>query len=115
MKRTTDIETINAMLRRLGIDKINNGASNGISWIPTKGEVIESYSPADGRLIGKVKQATPLEYEMILTDAENAFKTWRMVPAPARGETVRQFANAFREHKTELGMLVSYEMGKGYQ
>jgi len=103
------------MLRRLGIEMMNQGASNGINWLQTTGEVIESYSPADGRLIGKVKQAAPAEFALIMTDAENAFKTWRLIPAPGRGEIVRQLADAFREHKEDLGMLVSYEMGKVYQ
>jgi aldehyde dehydrogenase (NAD+) len=115
MNTTTDIETINAMLRRLGIEYVNNGASNGIDWLQTTGEVIESYSPADGRLIGKIRQATAAEYALVMADAENAFKSWRMMPAPARGEIVRQLANAFREHKDDLGLLVSYEMGKVYE
>jgi aldehyde dehydrogenase (NAD+) len=115
MNNTTDIESINAMLRRLGIESINHGASNGIEWIKTTGEVIESYSPADGRLIGKVKQAAPAEYDLLMAGAENAFKSWRLVPAPERGEIVRQLAIAFREHKEDLGMLISYEMGKVYQ
>jgi len=115
MKSTTDIETINAMLRRLGIESINHGASNGIGWFQTNGEVIESYSPADGKLIGKIKETTPTEYEMVMTDAVNAFKAWRLIPAPGRGEIVRQLANAFREYKEDLGILISYEMGKVYQ
>jgi aldehyde dehydrogenase (NAD+) len=115
MNNTTDIESINAMLRRLGIESMNPGASNGSEWIETTGEVMESYSPADGRLIGKVKLAAPSEYALLMAEAENAFKSWRLVPAQGRGEIVRQLANAFREHKEDLGMLVSYEMGKVYQ
>lgn len=103
------------MLSRLGIEKLNNGASDGIDWITTEGQIIESISPVDGRLIGAVKQATPADYDLVMTKAESAFKTWSNSPAPARGEIVRQLANAFREHKEDLGMLVSYEMGKVYQ
>lgn len=109
---TSDNEAINAMLRRLGVEKINNGASDGINWLNTGGNAIESYSPADGKLIGTVKQASPTDYAAVMNTAEHAFKTWSDMPAPARGEIVRQLANAFREHKEDLGMLVSYEMGK---
>lgn len=115
MNSNTDIEAINLMLSRLGIEKMNNGASNGTDWLTTEGQVIESYSPADGRLIGTVKQATPADFAVIMTGAGHAFKTWRLIPAPARGEIVRQLANTFREHKEDLGMLISYEMGKIYQ
>jgi aldehyde dehydrogenase (NAD+) len=112
---TTDIEAIKLMLMRLGIEKTNNGASDGTTWLTTTGPDIASYSPSDGRLIGTVKQATAIDYGSIMELAENAFKTWRSLPAPARGEIVRQLANAFREHKADLGMLISYEMGKVYQ
>lgn len=108
-------ELLHVALKRLGIKKINNGACTGTQWIETSGEAIDSYSPADGKLIGSVKQATADDYEKIITMSQAAFNQWRMVPAPKRGEVVRQIGNALREHKEDLGRLVSYEMGKIYQ
>jgi aldehyde dehydrogenase (NAD+) len=106
---------IREALQQLGIKEINNGASTGTQWFDTKGEIIDSYSSADGALIGKLKQATEADYELIITTAQAAFKEWRMVPAPKRGEVVRQIGNELRKHKEPLGKLVSYEMGKIYQ
>lgn len=102
-------------LKQLGIKAVNNGACTGTHWFETKGELIESYSSADGLLIGKIKQGTTDDYEQIIATAQEAFKTWRMMPAPKRGEIVRQIGNALREYKEPLGKLVSYEMGKIFQ
>lgn len=79
------------------------------------GEWISSYSPVDGKLIGKVSQTDEKEYENIINEAHEAFLTWRMVPAPKRGEFVRQLGEELRRHKEDLGALVSYEMGKSLQ
>ncbi len=106
---------INAMLEQLGLQKINNGASTGAEWFETTGEELESYSPTDGQLIGSVKQAGWDDYEKIMAQAQEAFKYWRMVPAPKRGEIVRQMGEELRKYKEPLGKLVSYEMGKIYQ
>ncbi|MCX6290702.1 MAG: aldehyde dehydrogenase family protein [Bacteroidetes bacterium] len=103
------------MLKTLGIKDVNNGACTGTQWIETKGEVIESFSSSDGILIGKIKQATTEDYETIVRTAQEAFKTWRMIPAPKRGEVVRQIGDELRKFKEPLGKLVSYEMGKIYQ
>ncbi|HEX5002589.1 MAG TPA: aldehyde dehydrogenase family protein [Bacteroidia bacterium] len=108
-------ELLLASLQRLGIKKINNGACTGTKWFETSGEKIDSYSPADGKLIGSVNQATAADYEKMVTMSQEAFIKWRMVPAPKRGEVVRQIGNALREYKEDLGRLVSYEMGKIYQ
>ncbi|MEO6883053.1 MAG: aldehyde dehydrogenase family protein [Bacteroidia bacterium] len=102
-------------LAHLGIKEINNGACTGTKWITTSGDLLESYSPADGTLIGSIKQATWDNYETVIAQAQKAFKEWQMVPAPKRGEVVRQIGNALRENKEHLGKLVSYEMGKIYQ
>jgi aldehyde dehydrogenase (NAD+) len=110
--QSLDMTTI---LKRLGIMEINNGASTGTEWLTTGGEIIESFSPADGKLIGKIKQATAADYENIISVSQEAFEKWRLVPAPKRGEVVRQIGNALREHKEDLGKLVAYEMGKIYQ
>ncbi len=106
---------ITESLKKLGIKEINHGASTGTKWMNTTGEMIESYSPADGKLIGKIQQATANDYENIIALSQEAFKKWRTVPAPKRGEVVRQIGNALRENKEDLGRLVSYEMGKIYQ
>lgn len=103
------------VLSKLGIKEVNAGATTGTVWFDTKGDAIESYSPVDGQLIGKIAQGTWDDYEKIIAKAQEAFKTWRMVPAPKRGEVVRQIGNALRENKEALGMLVAYEMGKSYQ
>jgi aldehyde dehydrogenase (NAD+) len=101
-------------LKRLGLSEINEGTSTGQNWF-SNGEIIESYSPADGNLIGKVKASTPEDYEKAIQSAQEAFKTWRATPAPLRGEIVRQFGEKLRAYKADLGKLVSYEMGKSYQ
>ncbi len=103
------------MLEELGIQPLNNGAHTGLDWIETHGDVIESYSPNDGKLIAKVKQATWDDYEMIVAQAQEAFKVWQLMPAPKRGEIVRQIGNELRKYKEPLGKLVSHEMGKVYQ
>jgi aldehyde dehydrogenase (NAD+) len=101
-------------LEKLGVKAINEGTSTGNEWF-SNGEVIESYSPVDGQLIGKVKATTAADYEKVMEAATSAFKTFRAMPAPQRGEIVRQFGNKLRELKEPLGKLVSYEMGKSLQ
>ena len=105
---------IQEALAKLGLKKMNEGTSTG-SINFSNGDVLESYSPVDGKLIGKVKCSTAEDYERVMTSATEAFKSWRTVPAPKRGEYVRQFGDKLREHKESLGKLVSYEMGKSYQ
>jgi aldehyde dehydrogenase (NAD+) len=102
-------------LNVLGIEPLNEGASTGSVWIDTKGEETSSLSPIDGSLIAKVKNATLDNYEFIIAKAQEAYKKWRIVPAPKRGEVVRQIGEALRERKAELGYLVSLEMGKIYE
>ncbi|MFV0153892.1 aldehyde dehydrogenase family protein [Empedobacter falsenii] len=101
-------------LKELGISSENLGTSTGSTWFG-KGEELSSYSPVDGKLIGKVISSTKDDYEEVITKAQAAFKEWRMIPAPKRGEIVRQFGDKLREKKASLGKLVSYEMGKSYQ
>ena len=110
-----DTYGIKKMLSSLGLKDLNNGASTGAEWFETSGEILESWSPADGQLIGKVRQATWDDYEKIVEKAQEAHKYWRMVPAPKRGEIVRQMGEELRKYKEPLGKLVSYEMGKVYQ
>lgn len=101
-------------LKALGIKEINDGTSTGSNCF-SSGEIIESYSPVDGQLIGKVKTTTAADYEKVMQSATAAFKSFRAMPAPQRGEIVRQFGNKLRELKEPLGKLVSYEMGKSLQ
>ena len=102
-------------LETLGIKESNYGASTGLKHYATKGIKIDSYSPVDGKLIASVNAATAEDYERTLKTSEEAFKVWRTIPAPKRGEIVRQMGEQFRKYKNELGELVSYEMGKSLQ
>lgn len=106
---------IQHILDQLGIEAVNRGASTGGYWFNTRGAKIDSYSPADGQLIASVNAATEAEYEAVILKAQEAFKVWRTIPAPKRGEVVRQLAEKIREYKQPLGELVSYEMGKSLQ
>jgi aldehyde dehydrogenase (NAD+) len=106
---------IKKALERLGIKDINLGVCTGTEWFDTKGDLTSSYSPIDDKEIGKVKNATMDDYEMVVKKAEAAFEIWRKVPAPQRGEVVRQIGLALRAYKDELGALVTLEMGKIYQ
>ena len=100
------------LLEELGIGEVNQGAGTGSSRIACRGEVLESLSPVDGRVLAKVIQASASDYEKVIEKAARAFNEWRMVPAPKRGDIVRQIGNAFREKKKDLGALISLEMGK---
>ena len=106
---------IKAVLKNLGLSDTNQGVSTGAEWFDTTGKVNTSSSPVDGKVIASVTTATLEDYEMVVKKAQDAFKEWRMVPAPERGEIVRKIGNALREHKDDLGALVSYEMGKIFQ
>lgn len=103
-------------LQKLGISEKNFGASTGQNWFQTTSEgELKVVSPVDGKLIATVYQASSQDYEEIIKKAEEAFKYWRTVPAPKRGEIVRQIGLRLREYKDALGRLVSYEMGKSLQ
>ena len=107
----TDIKT---SLSLLGIQNLNNGSSVGSTSFGS-GKKIDSFSPVDGSLIGSVTETTEEEYEKVLSCASQAFKSWRLMPAPKRGEVVRQYGEKLRLYKDPLGKLVSYEMGKSLQ
>ncbi len=106
---------IKESLAALGIKKTNPGASTGTKWFKTSGKLIESYSPADGSLIGSVYTTDQKVFGQVIEKSKAAFKEWRTWPAPKRGEVVRQVGEALRKYKEPLGKLVSYEMGKSYQ
>ncbi len=101
---------MHSVLKNLGLAAENPGAFSG-AWSGS-GALIEKFSPVDGKSLGKVRTASPEDYERTIARAQEAFQKWRTVPAPVRGETVRQLGNALREQKHELGMLVSLEAGK---
>ena len=115
MIETATMTEIQEILRTFGIEENNNGASTGGKWFKTRGEQIDSYSPVDGKLIASVNAATEADYEAVILKAQEAFIEWRTIPAPKRGEIVRQLAEKIREYKEPLGKLVSYEMGKSLQ
>jgi aldehyde dehydrogenase (NAD+) len=106
---------IKKALTALGIEKMNSGTFTGTKWIKGGGGQLDSYSPVDGKLIASVEQTAPKAFEKVIEKAGEAFKTWRLVPAPKRGEVVRQVAEELRKNKEALGALVSYEMGKSLQ
>lgn len=99
-------------LNQLGVKLENDGFCTGITWQKTDGKLVESFSPSDGKLIAKVRQVGVADYFEIIEIAKSAFKKWRKVPAPQRGEIVRQIGLELRKNKEPLGRLVSYEMGK---
>lgn len=101
-------------LAQLGIKPVNEGTSTGIKSF-SSGTILESYSPVDGKLIASVKLSTAEDYEKVMQTASEAFKVFRLMPAPRRGEIVRQFGDKLRQNKEALGKLVSYEMGKSLQ
>jgi len=102
-------------LKIFKINAQNPGVSTGVDWIKSSGEKIDSFSPVDGKLIASVISSDKQGYEKVISVAEEAFKEWRLIPAPARGEIVRQIGEALRDYKEPLGKLVSYEMGKSLQ
>lgn len=112
---TADMTDVQPLLSRLNIKPVHSGSASGGYWFNTRGEVLRIHSPIDGQLMGSVRAATAVEYEACIIKAQEAFKEWRLVPAPKRGEIVRQFGLKLREHKEDLGRLVTYEMGKSHQ
>jgi aldehyde dehydrogenase (NAD+) len=100
------------ILEKLHIEPVNSGACYG-DWIPDpSGGELASMNPATDELLAKVKTAGLADYECVMARAAEAFLEWRMVPAPRRGELVREIANELRLHQRDLGALVSLEMGK---
>ncbi len=114
MEATTINKTIQKALDKLGVKNVNQGTSTGSNFFGN-GEILESYSPVDGNLIGKITTTTKEDFEKVIATAQSAFISWKNKPAPQRGEIVRQFGEKLRELKQPLGELVSYEMGKSLQ
>ena len=108
------MSTVHAALKDLGIQAVNSGGSTGKHWWSdhTTGSLIQSVNPATGEPIAAVRSCSAIDYEHIATQARDVFATWRMVPAPKRGELVRLIGHALRSKKDQLGTLVSLEVGK---
>ena len=106
------IET--SFLKTLKLTQRNVGTSTGLSSIVST-RFLDSYSPVDGTYIGSVGITSKGDYNKVVATAQKAFENWRLLPAPQRGEIVRQYADVLRENKDALGRLVSYEMGKSLQ
>jgi aldehyde dehydrogenase (NAD+) len=101
------------ILKSLGVEKVNHGASISDWWSNTEDAgVVESYNPTTGELLGKVYQCSVKDYERVIKESEIAFCEWRMVPAPIRGQLILEMANELRDKKDLLGSLVALEMGK---
>jgi aldehyde dehydrogenase (NAD+) len=98
------------LLKRLGIEAVHSGGFHG-EWLGS-GPELEVFTPIDGTKLVTVQQVTEEEYDQIVDRAYKAFLEWRTIPAPKRGEVVRELGNALREAKDDLGALVSLEMGK---
>ena len=102
-----------ALLDKLSVQEMNPGACTGVDgWIHTDGPILTSYNPTTGEALAGVQQATTEAYEQVLTQAQTAFQSWRTLPAPRRGEVVRDLGNLLREYREPLGELVTLEMGK---
>lgn len=107
-------KTIQSLLRDLGIKDENSGATTGASdgWLKTSGKKLISYSPIDGAPIATVIQAGKKDYEQVVQSAQSAFEKFRMMPAPERGQIIREIADALRAKKEALGTLITLENGK---
>lgn len=108
---TATLQDATAILSSLGIEHENPGAFAG-EWMTTSGPLLESVNPATGETLASVHMASKEDYEHVASRSVEAFRVWRTWPAPRRGEVVRQLGLALREHKEELGQLVSLEVGK---
>ena len=101
-------------LRKLGIEGVNPGTSTGTKHMESK-SLSSSYTHVDGKKIANVTLTSKEQYEQVIASAQNAHLVWREIPAPQRGEIVRQIGDKLREFKEPLGKLVTYEMGKIHQ
>jgi aldehyde dehydrogenase (NAD+) len=104
------------LLKHLNIESVNSGAFCGHTWKSSIHQNrLKSINPSTGDLLAEVALSTATDYQRILQTSQEAFLKWREVPAPQRGEIIRQIGHALREHKDWLGSLVSMEMGKSKQ
>lgn len=108
--------SVEIALNALGVKNKNESASTGRNWYTAVGSQEQAVtSPVDGKTIGTFIYATETEYEAVINKAQKAYQIWKEIPAPKRGEIVRQIGEKLRQSKEHLGTLVSYEMGKSLQ
>jgi aldehyde dehydrogenase (NAD+) len=113
MMKTSQSSDMRTLFNTLEIDVQNPSFSTGLHWNSLKkGQILEVTTPINNEVIGKVELLSDDDYEKVIASAQRAFKTWRVIPAPQRGEIVRQYGLALRKYKLELGTLVSLECGK---
>ncbi|RMG42013.1 MAG: aldehyde dehydrogenase family protein [Candidatus Dadabacteria bacterium] len=103
---------MDSIRKSLNLSDRNPGAAGKEIIVNSSAKLLNSYSPIDGALLGAVEVADESAYERVINEAHETFKEWRLVPAPKRGEVVREIGNLLREHKKDLGRLVTLEMGK---
>ena len=96
---------IQSVLKKLSLTSVNKGVSTGNHWLPDSKKYIISHSPVDGKMIGKVSVASAKDYNIVIDSAEKSFAEWRTVPAPKRGEVVRQIGEELRKYKEPLRRL----------
>src|SRR3954447_18317938 len=101
-----------ALSKKLGLRAVNAGAVAGRPIASAGGEEIASRNPATGEVLARVVSATPEQYDDVVARSQEAFRAWRLVPPPRRGEVVRQLGEALRAAKKDLGLLVTLETGK---
>ncbi len=111
MAGTEQLTPVRGILDRLGIEPVNSGAGWG-EWIDTGGEELVSFSPGDGSELARVRMGDEQDYDKVVWNAVRTFEKWRMFPAPARGQIVREIGHELRKAKEDLGALVTLEMGK---
>ena len=99
------------ILETLGLEPVNPGTWSGAGWSGS-GDLVESINPTTGKPLASIRAATADDYEAVVTSAREAFRIWRQVPAPKRGEMVRLVGEELRRHKDALGSLVTLERGK---
>ena len=100
------------LLERLGIEPTNSGACAG-DWIESpQGALLDSINPTDGSAIAQVRLAAEEDYDEVVYQSADVFKRWRMIPAPQRGQIVREIGDELRLFKDDLGALIALEMGK---
>ncbi len=104
--------TANPVLERLGIEPVNSAGCSR-TWLASQGgSAVASINPANGEELARVRLASAEEYDQVVSEAVEVFTRWRLVPAPKRGQIVREIGDELRRFKDDLGALVTLEMGK---
>jgi len=104
--------TIQATLKRIGLNDRPSAVDIGGTATDGSGDVVTNRSPVDGAKLASLAAATKNDLPRVLNSAGEAFLSWRIVPAPRRGDFVRRVGNRFRELKSELAEVITWEAGK---